>query len=268
MAEDPKYYAVLTETGARMEARALAEGRAVLLTHVVVGDADLKDVVPVPTVTALVHEVCRRPIEYRSVDENDANVTLIHALIPASIGGFWVRELGIVGKLESLPGDGAGATPEFLYAYANHAPYYKMLPQDGQTVTHEITVPILQSTSARLTIVVADQGYATRPELESLRNWLEGRLGNSTSTASAFAEVAANLLRLSNRLCDVEVGHVFGRFCQGESAGSQLGPEGYSLGEARIAPVTVVEDGAKAPEKSAVVLTVSDIGKVEDLGII
>lgn len=162
MPDDPKYYAVLTETGAKMEARALAEGRGVLLTHVVVGDADLKDVVPAPTVTALVHEVCRRPIEYRSVDENDANVTLIHALIPANIGGFWVRELGIVGKLESLPGDAAGATPEFLYAYANHAPYYKMLPQAGQLVTHELLIPIVQKTDAKLTIELPDAGYVTR----------------------------------------------------------------------------------------------------------
>ena len=267
MPDDPKYYVVLTETGAKMEARALAEGRAVLLTHVAVGDADLRDVAPVPTATALVHEVCRRPIEYRSVDEQDANVTLIHALIPANIGGFWVRELGVIGKLEFLPGDDAGDTPEFLYAYANHAPYYKMLPQDGQTVTHEITVPILQSTDARLTIVVADQGYVTRPELESLKTWLEGRLGNSVSTANAFAVPSANMLRLSNRLCDVEVGHVFGRFCN-TNAASLLGPEGYALGSGRVAPVTVVEEGQEPPERSAVVLTVSDIGKVEDLGII
>ena len=267
MADEPKYYAVLTETGARMEARALAEGRAVLLTHIAVGDADLKDVVPTPLATALVHEVCRRPIEYRSVDEQDANVTLIHAIIPAGIGGFWIRELGVIGKLESLPGDTAPDTPEFLYAYANHAPYYKMLPQDGQTVTHEITVPILQSTDARLTIVVADQGYATRPELESLKGWLEERLGNSVSAASSFAGVAANILRLSNRLADVEVGHVFGRFCQA-GASSLPGPEGYSYGASRVAPVTIVENGARAPEQSAVVLTVADIGPVEDLGIV
>ena len=268
MPEDAlKYYAVLTETGAKMEARALAEGRGVLLTHVAVGDADLRDIEPNALATALVHEVCRRPIEYKSVDEQDANVTLVHAVIPADVGGWWIRELGVIGKLESLPGDDALDTPEFLYAYANHAPYYKMLPQDGQTVTHEITVPILQSTDARLTIVVADQGYATRPELASLKTWLEERLGNSLSGAVAFSALAENVLRLSNRLCDVEVGHVFGRFCKGDAGASQLGPDGYALAGARVAPVTVVENGSPAPEKAAVVLTMDDVGDIEILGL-
>lgn len=259
MPDKAKYYAVLTEIGAKMEARALAEGRAVLLTHVAVGDADLRDIEPNALATSLIHEVCRRPVESRTVDEQDKNVTLIHALIPANLGGWWIRELGVIGRLESLPGDAAGDTPEFLYAYANHAPYYKMLPQDGQTVTHEITVPILQSTDARLTIVVADQGYATRPELESLRGWLEERLGNSVSAANAFAVLSSNILRLSNRLADVEVGHVFGRFCQNDA--SQLGPSGYAYGAARVAPVTLVDEGQTAPENAAVVLQIEELGE-------
>lgn len=158
MAEDaPKYYAVLTDAGAALEARALAEGKGIVLTHIAVGDANLETVTPDPAVTQLVHEVHRRPIDARSRDENDPKVTLLHATIPADVGGFWINELGVVGHLE-------GEEEEVLYAYANHGRYYKMLPQDGQTITHELTIPVVQSTDARIVIEVADDGYATRQE--------------------------------------------------------------------------------------------------------
>lgn len=155
--EAPKYFAVLTDAGAALEARALETGKGVVLTHIVVGDANLQEVTPNPNVTSLVHEVCRRPIDARSRDANDPKVTLLHATLPADVGGFWIYELGVVGHLE-------GEEEEVLYAYANHGRYYKMLPQDGQTITHELTIPIIQSTDAELTIEVADDGYATRQE--------------------------------------------------------------------------------------------------------
>lgn len=204
--EPPKYYAVLTEAGAALEARALAEGRGVVLTHIVIGDAHLQDVTPDPAVTHLVHEVHRRPIDARSPDENDPKITLLHAVIPADEGGWWIRELGVVGRLEDGRPHGGNAAgrheeesgeSEILYAYANHAPYYKMLPQDGQTVTHEITVPVIQSTDARMTIQVADEGYATRRELLALTGRLEAE---RDALAGAQAGTIARILRLSTRL--------------------------------------------------------------------
>lgn len=210
--ENPKYYAVLTEAGARLEARALVEGRGVVLTHIVVGDANLQDVVPQADVTELVHEVCRRPIEFRSVDKNDPNVTLLHAIIPASIGGFWVRELGVVGRLEAKEPDETDNI-EVLYAYANHAPYYKMLPQDGQTVTHEITVPILQSTDARLVIEVSEDGYATKKELDELRHQL--------GSEAAFVEFADNMVRMSSRIAAIEQGKIMNQSRRPEAGGAR-----------------------------------------------
>jgi len=170
MSEAPRYYAVSTDAGAALEARALESGKGVVLTHIAVGDANLQEVTPDVTVTGLINEVCRRPIDARSVDAADPKITLLHATIPADVGGFWINELGIIGRLE-------GDEEEILYAYANHGRYYKMLPQDGQTITHELTFPIIQSTNAQIIINVADDGYATRQEylllsslVESLRN--------------------------------------------------------------------------------------------------
>ena len=152
---DLKYFACLTEAGAALEAKAIASGKGVVLTHIAIGDANKKEITPAPTVKNLVHEVCRRPIDARSLDENDRAVSLLHATIPADVGGFWVYELGVIGHLE-------GETEEVLFAYANHAPYYKMLPQAGQMVTHELIIPIIQKTDATLIIEMSDMGYVTR----------------------------------------------------------------------------------------------------------
>lgn len=183
MAEDaPKYYAVLTDSGAALEARALAEGKGIVLTHIAVGDANLETVTPDPAVTQLVHEVHRRPIDARSRDENDPKVTLLHATIPADVGGFWINELGVVGHLE-------GEEEEVLYAYANHGRYYKMLPQDGQTITHELTIPVVQSTDARIVIEVADDGYATRQEILQLSGIVEDLRRNQEAVWTLDAPV-------------------------------------------------------------------------------
>ena len=150
-----QYYAVLTDAGAALEARALALGKAVVLSKIAIGDANLKEVTPKANVTQLVHEVHRRPVDSRSRDTNDPKIALVHCTIPADIGGWWIYELGVIAHLE-------GETTEVLYAYANHGKYYKVLPQDGQLITHEITIPIIQSTNAELTIELSDEGYVTR----------------------------------------------------------------------------------------------------------
>lgn len=171
MAEDSsRFFAVLTDSGAALEAVALELGKGIVLTHIVVGDANLQNVTPDPSAVSLIHEVCRRPIDARSRDQSDPRITLLHATIPAEIGGFWIHEMGVVGHLE-------GEEEEVLYAYANHSRYYKMLPSEGQTITHELTIPIIQCTDAQVSISVTDSGYATRTEylilsslVEALRN--------------------------------------------------------------------------------------------------
>lgn len=204
--EAPKYYAVLTDAGAALDARALAEGKGIVLTHIAVGDANLETVTPDPAVTRLVHEVHRRPIDARSRDEDDPKVTLLHATIPADVGGFWINELGVIGHLE-------GDEEEILYAYANHGRYYKMLPQDGQTITHELTIPIVQSTDARIVIEVADDGYATRQELlqlsgvvEDLREELLAGMAAASDMHAAVAGLQEQVARLASRLTACQIG--------------------------------------------------------------
>lgn len=186
--EAPKYYAVLTDAGAELEARALQEGKGIVLTHIAVGDANLQAVTPDPSVTGLAHEVYRCAIDSRTRDEADKKVMLLHATIPADVGGWWINELGVVGHLD-------GEDEEVLYAYANHARYYKVLPQDGQSLVHTVTVPIVQCTDAQITINILDEGYATAEQLRAHGVW----------TQKYFAGGMAHHIRLSDRMTRLEL---------------------------------------------------------------
>jgi|GEM_PF-2245800 len=192
--ETPKYYAVLTDAGAELEARALAEGKAVVLSHIAVGDANMQAVTPDPSVTALVHEQYRMPIDTKTRDEHDRNVTLLHATIPAHIGGWWIYEQGVIGHLE-------GDDEDVLYAYANHARYYKVLPTDGQSLTHTVTVPIIQCTDAQVTINIMDEGYATAEQFRVLRAEMDAAL--IVQTAAMERDV-----RLSDRITKAELARI------------------------------------------------------------
>lgn len=244
MAEDvPKYYAVLTEAGAALEARALAEGRGVLLTTIAVGNANRKYVEPTGAETELVNEVWRKAIDSKSQSPEDPAITLLHAVIPATEGGFWIRELGVLARLE-------GEEEEILYAYASHAPYYKMLPQEGQTVTHEIIVPVTTSSDANVTIVVSEQGYATRCELEELAKAMPG--------IAAYVELAANLVAVSDRVTRIEAAAAEGQSLPSTSL-PKINPAGISLGDAVAAPVTLVPEGGETPEGAAFVVKFEDL---------
>lgn len=168
MSDSPQYYCLLTHAGAALEARALAEGRPVRLTHIAVGDGGGSVPTPDVSATALVNEVHRRAIDARTQSEDDPNIAILHATIPAEEGGWWIRELGVYA--EALDD---GESEPVLYAYGNHAPYYKMLPQAGQMTTHELQVPVITSGAANLEIVIPDTGYASSTQFRLLSALVE-----------------------------------------------------------------------------------------------
>lgn len=164
--ENPDFFCLLTEAGSRLEAAAKAAGKPVVLSHISVGDGGGEGVTPDVSVEALVQEVYRRPIDTLSQDETDINICWAHIVIPASEGGWWIREFGVWAQ----PLDDGEPV---LYAYGNHAPYYKLKSSVGQATTHELSVPIILSGTADVRILVADAGYASRQEVQQLSRIVE-----------------------------------------------------------------------------------------------
>lgn len=165
--DTPKYYCLLTKAGAVLEAAAHAAGKPIRLSVIAVGDGNGEVPVPADDAVDLVHEVYRRPIDSLSQDEKDPNICWAHIVIPATEGGFWIREFGIFAEpLEE------GGQP-VLFAYGNHAPFYKSRSVLGQATTHELSVPVIMSGTAEVQIIVNESGYASRLELERLKERFE-----------------------------------------------------------------------------------------------
>lgn len=165
--DTPEYYCLLTKAGAVLEAAAHAAGKPIRLSVIAVGDGNGEVLVPADDAVDLVHEVYRRPIDSLSQDEEDPNVCWAHIVIPATEGGFWIREFGIWAEpLEE------GGQP-VLFAYGNHAPFYKAKSVLGQATTHELSVPVIMSGTAEVQIIVSESGYASRLELERLKERFE-----------------------------------------------------------------------------------------------
>lgn len=93
MAEN--FYTILTTVGHAKIANSQVTGQKVDLTEMAVGDGAGGYYNPTQTQTALRNEVWRGNIASVAVDENNPNWIVIEGVIPSSVGGFFVREVGI-----------------------------------------------------------------------------------------------------------------------------------------------------------------------------
>lgn len=184
--EQPQYFCILTSAGSAHEAAAHAAGKPVRLRWIAVGDGNGKVPTPTASVSRLVHEVYRRQIDSLSRDEDDPNVAWIHMVIPADDGGFWIREFGVYAE----PLDDGGQP--VLFAYGNHAPYYKLKRILGQAITHELSIPMIMSSTAQVEIVMSDAGYASRRELLHLSGVVESLRHPRQAVWSITAAIAVN----------------------------------------------------------------------------
>lgn len=93
MAEN--FYTILTNIGMAAIANAQVSQSKVDFASIAVGDSNGSYYNPAATATKLVNEVWRGSINAISIDETNPNWIIVEAVIPATIGGFSVREIGV-----------------------------------------------------------------------------------------------------------------------------------------------------------------------------
>lgn len=86
---------VLTDLGRQDLIKAKAEGRAVQWTTICLGDGNGSTPQLNPQATKLINERWSGELTSKMVSSKDPNVLTIHAVVPADVGDFWVREAGI-----------------------------------------------------------------------------------------------------------------------------------------------------------------------------
>ncbi|EAB5959171.1 phage tail protein [Salmonella enterica subsp. enterica serovar Manchester] len=99
----PKFKTIITDYGKQRLIAAMSPGGTKLtLAQMAVGDGGGNPTNPDTTSTALVNEVWRAAVNSVTVDKKHPNIIIVELLIPAEVGGFWVREAGIYDEFNKL----------------------------------------------------------------------------------------------------------------------------------------------------------------------
>ena len=133
-------YSLPTNLGTAKLAYALANNLTVQISHMAIGDGNGAVVNPTATATALVREVHRAQLNQLSPHPENPNWLVAELVIPAEVGGWTIREIG----LYDVDGD--------LIFVGNHAEQYKPVQSQGSDETKTIRMVILVSSLAAVTL--------------------------------------------------------------------------------------------------------------------
>ena len=199
-----KYYSILTNRGKELEAQSSATGKPVIIKDFVVGDGNGQPVTPDPAFTALIHEVYRSGISALQVSPDQANQFIAQLVLPPDVGGFVVREVGLLTD--------AGE----LYAVANCAAIEK--PVSGISVTLQFRLAVSETADVELKVATGD-GLFLRQDtnLRDVKDASESRkniglkgaavldVGTTANTVAAGDDYRiVNALQKENNLSDVQ----------------------------------------------------------------
>ncbi|TSB29624.1 hypothetical protein FOT43_06860 [Serratia marcescens] len=146
-----KYKAIVTTAGAAKIAAASAGGTQLKIVRMAVGDGNGTLPTPNPAQTKLVNEKYRAALNGLTIDKTLKNHILAEMIIPANVGGFWLREMGLY--------DEAGT----LIAVSNMAESYKPKLEEGSGRTQTLRmILIVSSTEAVQVIAGGDTVLATK----------------------------------------------------------------------------------------------------------
>ena len=136
------FYSIITNRGKELEAEALASGAKITLVKFVVGDGNGQATPPKPTQTKLVNEKYRGDIGDLSISPDQSTQMMAKIVLPTNVGGFTVREIGILTD--------AGE----LYAVANCAAIEK--PVGGVSVNMQFRLAVSDTTNITLNVATGD----------------------------------------------------------------------------------------------------------------
>ncbi|RSC26457.1 hypothetical protein EGT09_08530 [Pseudomonas putida] len=140
--QNSQFYAILTNVGAAKQANADALGIPWKITQLGIGDANGAEPTPNATQTRLINEWRRAPLNQLKVDDKNNAVIVAEQIIPAEVGGKWIREIA----LYDADGD--------MIAVANCPPTFKPLLNQGSGRTQVVRMNLLVSSSANVELKI------------------------------------------------------------------------------------------------------------------
>src|SRR5471030_553239 len=185
------FKSVVTKLGQARIAAAIQSGKDINITHMAVGDGGGKPTQPDATQTKLIKETYRTKLNSLKLDAKNANWIIAEAISAASVGGFWMREMGLYAD------DGA------LIAVCNMAETYKptLAEGSGRTQTLRMVITVTDTSAVSLTmdetLINATEEYVNDllAAHEKSRNHPDGTL-----TAKGFLQLSSSVSSTSETL--------------------------------------------------------------------
>ena len=141
MAEEKKYYSLLTEIGEAVLTNALFAGEKVDITEMAVGDGGGAYFRPTAQMTRLQGEKWRGAVTVEK-DAVSQNVIVVKAIVPYSVGGFTIREMGLF--------DSQGC----MLSIENLPEVEKVKAESGAFFDYEVTSRIITSKSDMIQVSI------------------------------------------------------------------------------------------------------------------
>lgn len=146
-----KYVTILTDIGKQKLTSAISTETPLDFSEMAVGDANGVGYEPTSDMTSLKNETYRAAIGSLRIDEVDKNIMIFEFVVPASSGGYYLREAGLFAS------DGS------MIAIARTAEQYKPLVSEGAGASITISMRIAVSSDAQVYINIPESiSYATQ----------------------------------------------------------------------------------------------------------
>lgn len=208
------YFTAVTTYGTAQLALAAAGGPAVELAVMAVGDGSGSPTTPTTGKTQLVNETYRAALNFVGVYESDPTQIIAELIIPASAGGWTMREAGIYDKHNKL------------FAIANTPPSYKPQITEGSSKTQvvRIVIRVSSSTNVVLTtntaVVVATHDYVTTAVAKgnTAHGWGNHASAGYLKTYTDTKYTASTGLNLTGTAFSIKYGSTPGTAAQGNDA--------------------------------------------------
>ncbi len=157
-----EFFTILTATGKAKLAAAQTSGTPLQITQMAVGDGDNGAYYnPIESQTALKHETWRGALNNLSVDQTNPNWIVAELLIPDTVGGFYIREVGLLDSTGALIA--VGKFPESykptLAAGSNKQLYVRMILEvsNASAVTLLVDPSVVLATRATVDQRIAEE---------------------------------------------------------------------------------------------------------------
>lgn len=182
-----QFYTLLTDIGKAKIANTAALQKKLELSKIVLGDSKGAYYEPTEQQTQLKNKVCEGEISDKFIDKDNPNWIVVQTIIPSQIGGFTIREAGIV----DTEGD--------LIVVAKYPETYKPKVEDGSTKDITINLILEVSNVENVTLKVDPTIiFATKKDIENVKKEVAENTLSKEDVQTTIENIKASDIKTSS----------------------------------------------------------------------